>query len=177
MRARSLARRWALTPPFHPYPRGRCIFCATFRGSPRAVVSGHPALWSPDFPPRRGAIARPTPASPILARSRARLSSFVVEDALAVGAKVDLEMFLDLVVELRREPHPTSLASARFRHRDREPAAPAENHLVASEQQIVDRCGRLVALDPLALDRHLQLLDLGRDFLLRCLQLRALARD
>src|SRR5579862_417203 len=50
MRARSLARRWALTPPFHPYPFGRCIFCATFRGSPRAAVSGHPALRSPDFP-------------------------------------------------------------------------------------------------------------------------------
>src|SRR5579863_3189453 len=50
MRARSLARRWALTPPFHPYPCGRCIFCATFRESLRAAVSGHPALWSPDFP-------------------------------------------------------------------------------------------------------------------------------
>ena len=50
MRARSLVRRWALTPPFHPYPCGRCIFCATFRGSLRAAVSGHPALWSPDFP-------------------------------------------------------------------------------------------------------------------------------
>src|ERR1700689_717518 len=50
MRARSLARRWALTPPFHPYPCGRCIFCATFRGSLRAAVNGHPALWSPDFP-------------------------------------------------------------------------------------------------------------------------------
>src|SRR6266481_7439625 len=50
MRARLLARRWALTPPFHPYPFGRCIFCATFRESPRAAVTGHPALWSPDFP-------------------------------------------------------------------------------------------------------------------------------
>src|SRR5260370_20557194 len=50
MRARSLARRWALTPPFHPYPFGRFVFCATFRGSLRAVVNGHPALWSPDFP-------------------------------------------------------------------------------------------------------------------------------
>ncbi len=40
-----------LTPPFHPYPDGRYVFCATFRGSLRAAVSGHPALWSPDFPP------------------------------------------------------------------------------------------------------------------------------
>ena len=47
MRARSLARRWALTPPFHPYPRGRSIFCATFRGSLRAAVNGHPALMEP----------------------------------------------------------------------------------------------------------------------------------
>src|SRR5271156_6144828 len=54
MRARSLARRWALTPPFHPCSRyrERSVFCATFRGSPRAAVNGHPALWSPDFPPR-----------------------------------------------------------------------------------------------------------------------------
>src|ERR1700730_7142962 len=53
MRARSPARRWALTPPFHPYPFGRSVFCATFRGSLRAVVNGHPALWSPDFPLRQ----------------------------------------------------------------------------------------------------------------------------
>src|SRR5271169_5842623 len=52
MRARSPARRWALTPPFHPCPFGRSIFCATFRGSLRAAVNGHPALWSPDFPLR-----------------------------------------------------------------------------------------------------------------------------
>lgn len=51
-RARLPVRRWALTPPFHPYPRsGRYVFCATFRGSLRAAVSGHRALWSPDFPP------------------------------------------------------------------------------------------------------------------------------
>ena len=60
MRARSLARRWALTPPFHPYPFGRCIFCATFRGSLRAAVSGHPALWSPDFPLPYPGSDRPT---------------------------------------------------------------------------------------------------------------------
>jgi hypothetical protein len=53
MRVRLLGRRWALTPPFHPYPNGRYVFCATFRGSLRAAVNGHPALWSPDFPPLR----------------------------------------------------------------------------------------------------------------------------
>src|SRR5258708_15160794 len=60
MRARSLTRRWALTPPFHPYPFGRCIFCATFRGSLRAAVNGHPALWSPDFPLSYSESDRPT---------------------------------------------------------------------------------------------------------------------
>ena len=60
MRARSLARRWALTPPFHPYPFGRFVFCATFRGSLRAAVNGHPALWSPDFPLSYSESDRPT---------------------------------------------------------------------------------------------------------------------
>src|ERR1700677_4463737 len=144
MRARSLARRWALTPPFHPYPRGRCIFCATFRGSPRAVVSGHPALRSPDFPPRDGAIARPTPARSMLARQALRFarpeltalapsipalrSALVVEDPLTVRAKVNLEMFLNLVVELRRQTHPTSLAGPRLGQCDRQAGAPAEDH-------------------------------------------------
>src|ERR1700728_1884852 len=67
MRVRLLARRWALTPPFHPCPDGRFVFCATFRGSLRAAVNGHPALWSPDFPPRFGVIAQLTPAALILA--------------------------------------------------------------------------------------------------------------
>ena len=70
MRARSLARRWALTPPFHPYPFGRCIFCATFRESLRAVVNGHPALWSPDFPLPCSGSDHPTHSGPI------RLASF-----------------------------------------------------------------------------------------------------
>ncbi len=55
----SKAGRWALTPPFHPYPGkpGRYGFCDTFRlaglasGKPR-ILSGRPALWSSDFPPR-----------------------------------------------------------------------------------------------------------------------------
>ncbi len=31
--------------------RRRFVFCGTFPASRRAVVIGHPALWSPDFPP------------------------------------------------------------------------------------------------------------------------------
>ena len=53
--------RWALTPPFHPYPdmSGRYVSVALSVGSPRPAVSGHPAWGSSDFPPRRiGAAAR-----------------------------------------------------------------------------------------------------------------------
>lgn len=43
--------RWALTPPFHPYPEGRFHFCGAF---PRVTPAGrYPApllRWSPDFP-------------------------------------------------------------------------------------------------------------------------------
>src|SRR5580704_18463561 len=90
---------------------------------------------------------------------------------------MDLEMLLDLVVELWRQPHPASLASARLRQRDRDTAAPAEDHLVALQQYVVDRRRRAVALDALALNRHLQLFDLGRDLFLGRLELRALAGD
>lgn len=72
----SPAARWALTPPFHPYPNpfglrpavrvfgpssrpgkqaGRSVLCATFPGcafeAHPVAVSNPPALWSPDFPP------------------------------------------------------------------------------------------------------------------------------
>ena len=49
--------RWALTPPFHPYPvcTGRFAFCCTLlpEGFPFRIpfIKGLPALWSPDFPP------------------------------------------------------------------------------------------------------------------------------
>lgn len=52
--------RWALTPPFHPYPGTpftveqripwRFVFCGAHVGSLRLGVTQHPALWSPDFP-------------------------------------------------------------------------------------------------------------------------------
>ena len=32
------SERWALTPPFHPYPCGRFVFCGTFR--PPGISSG-----------------------------------------------------------------------------------------------------------------------------------------
>ena len=53
--------RWALTPPFHPYPpacaRGRSVFCDTIRRPglsrrPPARSTRHAALWCPDFPLR-----------------------------------------------------------------------------------------------------------------------------
>ena len=51
--------RWALTPPFHPYPPacadGRFVLCDTIRRPelsrrPPAHSTRHAALWCPDFP-------------------------------------------------------------------------------------------------------------------------------
>src|SRR5438445_9542880 len=57
---RSPGRRWALTPPFHPYlaarlrrhalPGGLVSVALSF-GSPRLGVTQRPAPWRPDFPP------------------------------------------------------------------------------------------------------------------------------
>jgi len=46
---------WALTSPFHPYPRnaGGIFSVALSLGLPPVAVSDHPALWSSDFPPVR----------------------------------------------------------------------------------------------------------------------------
>ena len=57
-------RTWrALTSPFHlrPVPGGAGLspFCGTFPRSLGAAVSGHPALWSPDFPPAAVSGERP----------------------------------------------------------------------------------------------------------------------
>ena len=59
------ARRWSLTPPFHPHrplTRAAVVFCGPVRGFPRPGVARHRALWSADFP--RAAepptVARPT---------------------------------------------------------------------------------------------------------------------
>ncbi len=45
-----------------PLGRGRFAFCCTFPASRRAAVSGHPALWSPDFPPAPARGASDCPA-------------------------------------------------------------------------------------------------------------------
>lgn len=47
--------RWALTPPFHPYPAPegarRFAFCCTIcHGFPCPGVTRHHSWWSPDFP-------------------------------------------------------------------------------------------------------------------------------
>ncbi len=66
------ARRWSLTPPFHPYGHGgrpwfAVCLCGPVRGSPRPGVTRHRTLWSPDFPRPcsmrcRAATTRPTQA-------------------------------------------------------------------------------------------------------------------
>src|SRR5262249_56403043 len=72
MRARSPARGWAFPPPFHPYPRGRSVFCATFRGSLRAAVSGHPALMEPGLSSLLAKSDRPAHSGEQILPSRAR---------------------------------------------------------------------------------------------------------
>jgi len=57
------AARCALTAPFHPYPlagrqTGGIFSVALSVGSRPPGVTWHPALWSPDFPPRRDASQR-----------------------------------------------------------------------------------------------------------------------
>ena len=58
-RSRRREPRWALTPPFHPYPIsplhmlrtwGGIVSVALSVGLPRLGVTQRPALWSPDFP-------------------------------------------------------------------------------------------------------------------------------
>src|SRR5579871_1352871 len=64
MRFPSPKTRWALTPPFHPYPdrsRGRGgLFSVALSVTPPSpvaclAVSQHRASWCPDFPPAAGA--------------------------------------------------------------------------------------------------------------------------
>ncbi len=62
--------RWALTPPFHPYPATsarRFVFCDTFRRgglspAPPVRSTRHAALWCPDFP--LGSRLSPRPERP-----------------------------------------------------------------------------------------------------------------
>src|SRR5206468_6956246 len=45
--------RWALTPPFHPYPSRRGAVCFLWRypwGHPRRALPAAMSSWSPDFP-------------------------------------------------------------------------------------------------------------------------------
>ena len=52
--------RWALTPPFHPYPKiGRSVFCGTFHRLSASSRRRHSALWCPDFPPKKGGCPLP----------------------------------------------------------------------------------------------------------------------
>jgi len=66
MPSRSPGPRWALTPPFHPYPpspRLRRAVCFLWRypwGHPRRALPAALSPWSPDFPPPpRGGSDRP----------------------------------------------------------------------------------------------------------------------
>jgi hypothetical protein len=161
MRARSLARRWALTPPFHPYPRGGGLFSVPLSASrlapPLAAIlpCGARTFLSRDGSGRTihssngnynsAAEARATTGL----RSSRRSFDFEVEYALAVGAEMDLEKLLNLVVELRWKPHTASLAGAPFCECNRRAIAALENHFVSLAQARIDIRGEFIALDPL----------------------------
>ncbi len=100
---RSPGRRWALTPPFHPYPTatlrrssrpGGVISVALSFGSPRLGVTQRPALWSPDFPPTYSltpAVTRPPRPRGILPRRLGLLNVLVYRPVgQRVGALVVL---------------------------------------------------------------------------------------
>src|SRR5579862_1897974 len=95
--------------------------------------------------------------------SRARLfrfGLFIVEDALAGRAEMDLRTPLDLVVELRRQSAHTSLAGALLRDGDRDPLAAREDDVVARDQRRLAFLDHLVALAPMRRDLGLDLLAL-----------------
>src|SRR5207244_1620415 len=60
--------RWALTPPFHPYPwiPGGLISVALSVASRRPGVTWQSALWSSDFPRHAIATSAPRPSCPTL---------------------------------------------------------------------------------------------------------------
>src|SRR5204863_160093 len=65
----------AFHPSPWPKPGRRLVSVALFRTSPWMVVSHHPALWSPDFPPL--ALARGGASSGCLVRFARRESSII----------------------------------------------------------------------------------------------------
>src|SRR5579859_1513914 len=58
--------RWALTPPFHPYPwiKGGLFSVALSVASRRPGVTWQSALWSSDFPRSRPTLQRPATIPP-----------------------------------------------------------------------------------------------------------------
>src|SRR6202795_4095054 len=58
--------RWALTPPFHPYPRirGGLFSVALSVASRRPGVTWQSTLWSSDFPQRTLLAGAPRPSHP-----------------------------------------------------------------------------------------------------------------
>src|SRR5665213_1339382 len=88
-----------------------------------------------------------------------------VKDSHAIGAKMNLQMLLDLVVKLRWQPHPTSLAGTALGFGNGNTGATAEEHLVAGEQGRVDILGHQVAVNVLFADGDLEVFDLSRGLL------------
>src|SRR5467141_4452170 len=64
--------RWALTPPFHPYPwiKGGLFSVARSVALRRPGVTWQSALWSSDFPPRATTPGAPGPPRPTATRRK-----------------------------------------------------------------------------------------------------------
>src|SRR5256714_15402064 len=65
--------RWALTPPFHPYPwiKGGLFSVARSVALRRPGVTWQSALWSSDFPQRATTPGAPRPSRPTATRRKA----------------------------------------------------------------------------------------------------------
>src|SRR5439155_484644 len=131
----------AVSPLLRTTGPGRTPFCGTFPRSLGAVVSGHPALRSPDFPPATPwrAVARPPPADTFSLSARLFAVGPPEENPLAARAKDHALVTLYLVEELRRYAHPAALtdAAANLHHRNATP--PREDQLVSATKVVVDR--------------------------------------
>src|SRR5262249_19588426 len=144
--ARPHERAWrALTSPFHPCSGpggpGRSPFSGPFPRSLGAVVSGHPALRSPDFPPATWwrVVARPPPADTFSLSARLFAVGPPEENPLAARAKNHALIALDLVEELGRHAHPAALTDAAANLHHRHPTPPREDELVPAPGTVLVR--------------------------------------
>src|SRR5215472_14577721 len=91
--------------------------------------------------------------------------TLMVKNALAVRAEMNRVVPLNLIIELRRQPHPTALTGAATGFSHCQSVAPAEDHLVALEQRAFEIAGHQVAFEALLGYRNFEVFNLRGDFL------------